>query len=275
MVLQKVTRTLQIRYAFPHGSVGTHRTGRSGLGREDLGGEVRGQDRSHKSLSYALWECIREMGTRRCLVTRQKSAGFTLLEVLIALAIFAIMGLASYHLLSSEARTQQVLTGQSEQHNHWQRGMIRLTQDLQQAVERGVREDYGTRKPALIGDGESLTFTRQGWSNPLHQNRSELQRVDYRIITSADNTPYLQRSFWFSLDRAPASEPVTQTLLPAIEQLQLRYYHPQKKTWLQQWPPLEEPNIGLPQAIEVELTSREYGQVLRLISLKTSREPPP
>lgn len=205
--------------------------------------------------------------------TRQRSAGFTLLEVLIALSIFAIMSLASYQLLSSEARTQQTLAAQSEQHNHWQRGMTRLTQDLQQTVERSIREDYGTRKPALIGDSDTLTFTRQGWGNPLHQTRSELQRVDYRIATGEDNAPYLQRSFWFALDRAPASPSIAQKLLPNVEQLQLRYYHPDRKLWLQQWPPFEEPDAGLPQAVELVLTSREYGQIYRLISLKVQREP--
>lgn len=212
------------------------------------------------------------MGAKTALPS-EKCAGFTLLEVLIALSIFAIMGLASYHLLSGEARTQQVLTAQSDRHDHWQRGMMRLTHDLQQAVNRSIREDYSTRRPSLAGDSDTLTLTRLGWSNPLHQSRSELQRVGYQLVTSADNVPYLQRSFWFALDRAPASKPITQQLLPGVEQLQLRYFHPEQKIWLQQWPPLEEPHIGLPQAIEVVLTSSDYGQIVRLVSLKTHREP--
>lgn len=203
----------------------------------------------------------------------KKAPGFTLLEVLIALSIFAIMGLASYHLLSGETRTQQALAEHSDKHDHWQRGMMRLTQDLQQAVNRSIREDYGTRKPALIGDSDTLTFTRQGWSNPLHQQRSDLQRVDYRIATAAGNLPYLQRSFWLALDRAPASQSINQQLLPGVEQLQLRYFHPEHKVWVQQWPPLEEPDIGLPQAIEVVLSSNDYGQITRLVSLKPKREP--
>lgn len=203
----------------------------------------------------------------------QQTQGFTLLEVLIALSIFAIMSLASYQLLNGETRTQQALTAHSDKHDHWQRGMMRLMQDVQQAVDRGIREDYGTRDAALIGDTDTLTFTRQGWSNPTHQLRSDLQRVDYRVATAADNRPHLQRSFWFALDRAPASQVITQQILPDIEQLQLRYLHPEHHVWLPQWPPLEEPEIGLPQAIEVVLTSSDYGQITRLVSLKTRREP--
>lgn len=198
--------------------------------------------------------------------------GFTLLEVLIALSIFAIMGLASYHLLSGEARTQQALEKQSHEHNYWQRGIMRLTQDLQQAVNRSIREDYGNREPALVGESDSLTLTRGGWSNPLHRVRSELQRVDYRLQT-IDEQSFLQRSFWFALDRAPASEPIQQKLLPDIEYLQFRYYHTDNKAWVSQWPPIEEPDIGLPQAIEVTLTSTTKGQVQRLVTLRLSRKP--
>ncbi|WP_439134708.1 type II secretion system minor pseudopilin GspJ [Pseudomaricurvus sp.] len=201
-----------------------------------------------------------------------RQRGFTLLEVLIALSIFAIMGLASYHLLSGEARTQEALEKQSYEHNYWQRGMMRLTQDLQQAVNRSIREDYGNREPALKGEADSLMLTRGGWSNPLHRVRSDLQRVDYRLQTIDEQT-FLQRSFWFALDRAPASEPVQQTLLPDIDYLQFRYYHRDNKVWVNQWPPPEEPDIGLPQAIEVTLTSPTQGQVQRLITLTLDREP--
>lgn len=203
-----------------------------------------------------------------------RQRGFTLLEVLIALSIFAIMGLASYHLLSGEARTQQSLDKQTYEHNYWQRGIMRLTQDLQQTVNRSIREDYGNREPALVGETDSITLTRGGWSNPLHRVRSDLQRVDYRLHTLDEDT-YLQRSFWFALDRAPASEPVHQKVLPDIHDLQFRYFHPDNQSWVSQWPPANQPDAGLPQAIEVTLTSPSKGQIQRLVTLTLDRKPQP
>ncbi len=204
-----------------------------------------------------------------------RSRGFTLLEVLIALSIFAILGLASYKLLSTELQTQSALEQQSQQQNHWQRGMARLTQDLQQATNRSIREDYGEREAALIGDDAGIVFSHLGWMNPLQRTRSDIQRVAYRIQQDDEGQSYLQRSFWFQLDRAPASEPVRQQLLPGVQQLQLRYYHAERQQWLPFWPPVDEPNIGLPQAIEVTLVSPELGEIQRLVSLHVRRETTP
>lgn len=204
----------------------------------------------------------------------QRQQGFTLLEVLIALSIFAIMGLASYHLLSGEAQTQKALEQASNSQNYWQRGVLRLTQDLQQAINRGIREDYGEREPAMRGVSDSITFTRQGWSNPLHRLRSDLQRVDYRIAADNDQF-YLRRSYWPHLDRSPGSKPVEQVLVPDVKQVQFRYFHQNRKQWLPLWPPLEEHDIGLPQAIEVTLMSHRYGDIQRLVTLTQAREATP
>lgn len=209
--------------------------------------------------------------------TKKAHAGFTLLEVLIALSIFAIMGLASYHLLSGEVRTQTQLEKQSAEHNSWQRGMMRLTQDLQQIIPRTIREDYGDREPALKGDSDSLSFTRQGWNNPLQRSRSDLQRVHYQISRD-DDLSYLSRHFWPHLDRAPGSEPIEQKILLGVDDLKIRYYHVEDSQWLNQWPPLaatpSKIDISLPQAIEITLSGPQFGEVQRLITLTTRREGP-
>lgn len=204
----------------------------------------------------------------------QRQQGFTLLEVLMAMSIFAILGLASYHLLSGEMHTQKALEQASNSQYYWQRGVLRLTQDLQQAINRSIREDYSDREPAMRGASDSITFTRQGWSNPLHRQRSDLQRVDYRIAAKSDSY-YLRRSYWPHLDRSPGSEPVQQLLLPDVQQVQFRYFHQKRKQWLPLWPPLEEPDIGLPQAIEVTLMSHRYGDIQRLVTLTLAREAHP
>lgn len=207
--------------------------------------------------------------------------GFTLLEVMIAMSIFAIMGVASYQLLSGEIRTQERLLAQSERQNHWQRSMMRMSRDLQQLLDRGVRLDYGDQQAALVSDGRSLQFTRGGWSNPIARTRSNLQRLEYRLEIDADSTStahtseirnehldvsYLQRQFWPHLDRAPGSEPIQQKLFTGVEDIRFRFFHTQKRAWFTQWPESEDQNQDLPQAIEITLINAEYGYIQRVIT---------
>lgn len=200
--------------------------------------------------------------------------GFTLLEILVALGIFALIGAASYTLLSSETRSQQRLQAASLHLNYWQKGMLRLSLDMQQIAPRGIREDYGSREPAFIGDSNSLTFTHAGWSNPLRRQRSNLQRVHYEVISSAAQ-PLLQRSFWSVLDRAPDSVAIRQTLIPGVEAISLRYLALADGDWHEQWPPLNSGTAtgDLPRAVEIILTSPRLGDVRRLFPVTLKREP--
>lgn len=205
---------------------------------------------------------------------RWRQRGFTLLEVMIALSIFALIGLTSYTLLSSELRAQQRLREASAERNYWQRGMSRLSRDLLQAVPRSVREDYGSRETALIGNQDSVTLTRGGWDNPLARQRSNLQRVHYRVVRDDQEHSYLERSFWHSLDRAPGSEPVQQRVLPGVEAISLRYLDAADGQWHLQWPPhtrnsdsIDNGERALPLAVEITLSSPRLGELRRLVAL--------
>ncbi|MYM62970.1 type II secretion system minor pseudopilin GspJ [Pseudomaricurvus sp. HS19] len=199
--------------------------------------------------------------------THATDRGFTLLEVMVALGIFAILSLASWKLLSQELDNQRRLQSHSESLNHWRRAMGRLTEDLQQVSERSIRLEYGERQAALVGDSDALTFTRRGWSNPLQLPRSDLQRVSYQLEW-IDGQRWLTRHFWPQLDRAPGSEAVSQRLLPDIEQLQLRYFDTRQQRWLPQWDARQNANSALPQAIEITLHSVAMGEVSRVVTLR-------
>ncbi|NIB44469.1 type II secretion system minor pseudopilin GspJ [Pseudomaricurvus alkylphenolicus] len=197
--------------------------------------------------------------------------GFTLLEVMIALSIFAIMGVAAYQLLSGELRTQQALEDISGRRDDWQRGMLRLSNDLRQLTDRSIRDDYGEQEYALQGSSDQMSLTRNGWPNPLERQRSNLQRIHYRLSEDDQGNPFLGRLYWHSLDRAPGVEPITQKLLPGVENISIRYFDEETREWHSQWPPA---NFGfgggqtyqLPQAVEITLDTLDQGQITRLIT---------
>jgi general secretion pathway protein J len=223
--------------------------------------------------------------------------GFTLLELMIAMSIFSIMGLAAYRLLSGETRLQTELEAHSLELQQWQRGMRRLSDDLRQIAPRPIRLEYGDNEDALYGTSDSLHLTRYGWSNPLHKTRSQLQRIEYRLASfendsgvnkdfgSESSYQFLQRQVWAVLDRAPDSEPLQQQLLPQVSDLSWRYMDDDKQ-WHSQWPATQgygssgsstdngsnQKDSTLPLAIELTLSSQRFGEITRLIVLRAFSE---
>ena len=95
---------------------------------------------------------------------KQSARGFTLLEVLIAIAIFALLGLGSYRMLHSVLNTDEATRRHELQLREVVRAFAVLEQDLAQAGARPVRDGYADLRPALLGEAEpaTLEFTRLG-----------------------------------------------------------------------------------------------------------------
>jgi len=146
------------------------------------------------------------------------SRGFTLLEMLVALAVFAVLGLMSSQMLSRILVVHEVATTRGQRLSEIQRGMDLLQRDIMQLVHRPVRDELGDSIPALrVGGEPPLELTRTGWRNPLWLPRSELQRVAY--LVDADDR--LVRYYWGVLDRAEDTEPVVQVLIEDVGALEV------------------------------------------------------
>jgi general secretion pathway protein J len=193
-------------------------------------------------------------------------AGFTLLELLVALAIFGLLATMSYSGLRTILEQQAGTAAAAERLAELQKIYMLMQRDIEQAVDRPVRDEYGDEQPALAG-GDVLQLTRGGWSNPAARARSSLQRVGY-----AFEDDQLVRYSWSVLDRAQDSEPLRQPLTDSIEQLQLRYLAASNE-WREQWPDTvpdtesETPPSKLPRAVEVTLDHTQFGQLVWLFQL--------
>ena len=100
---------------------------------------------------------------------------FTLLELLVALAVFAIMAIAAYGGLRNVLFTRAAVEGKSRRLAAVQLAVYRMEQDVEQTLARGIRDEYGDPQPALQGGAlasDALTLTRAGWDNPLGQSRA-------------------------------------------------------------------------------------------------------
>ena len=138
------------------------------------------------------------------------------MEILVALFIFAVVGLISAQLLGRTVNAYEVLDDRGQRLGQIHRAMLVVERDMLQFRNRPVRMAQGEPLPALmIGDEGALSMTRGGWRNPLQRPRSELQRVGYRMQDEK-----LVRAYWSVLDRRGDEEPISQTLLEGVEELE-------------------------------------------------------
>ncbi len=147
----------------------------------------------------------------------RRANGFTLLEMLIALAVFAVLGLMSSQMVTRMLDVHKVAVARGERLGELQRAMQLMQRDVLELAQRPVRDEMGDAIPSLrIGSDVALELTRSGWRNPLGQRRSELQRVAYIL-----RDEILYRYYWSVLDRAEDTEPVVQELLHDVTDIEV------------------------------------------------------
>ena len=157
------------------------------------------------------------------------------MEMLVALTVFAVIGLLGTQLMGRTLGNHEVVSERSDRLAEVQRAMLVLKRDIMQITSRPVRDLLGdSRGAVLIGSDGLMEFSRLGWRNPLRQQRAEVQRVAYVVQDG-----HLYRAWWGVLDRAQDSEPTLQRLLQDIEQVEFFALDTtgQEHTY---WPLLEE-----------------------------------
>ena len=186
--------------------------------------------------------------------------GFTLLEMLIALGVFAVIGVMSSQILSGIIDLSDTVRDRSEELAELQRAMFIISRDIEQMTRRPVRDAFGDSTAAILIGEPLIEFTRHGWQNPLRLPRSELQRVAYTV---ADGD--LVRQFWPLLDRGPDTEPIDQVLLRGVADVEF-LAHASRGDEFRYWPVAvnADDDENALEAIELRLDHAVYGRLDRL-----------
>ncbi|MBQ0797917.1 MAG: type II secretion system minor pseudopilin GspJ [Porticoccaceae bacterium] len=203
-----------------------------------------------------------------------RNQGFTLLEVMVALSIFAVIGLGSWQVLDRVLTSKQYLTQRSDQLRETQRGIWLLARDIGNIVNRPIRNENEQREAAVTSlvSGYPLTLTRGGWNNPLNEARSTLQRVGYTLEPTDSGQHTLMRHYWPVLDRAPGTEIQQQALIHDVIYFEVQFIDDKGK-YLFHWPEDSgsntEPNLEqIPAGILIRLQTEHFGELERLFALR-------
>ncbi|SEL57274.1 type II secretion system protein J (GspJ) [Colwellia chukchiensis] len=191
---------------------------------------------------------------------RVQTRGFTLLEVLIAVAIFSVISMASFSIFQTVLSSDSVSKARTERINELQRGFLIIERDLLQIARRSVRLQgeapldsfLHTNNERYSSYEQGLGFVRHGWTNPgLLLPRSEMQAVVYQL-----NDNVLQRVHFNFVDAVVGEAPKVRPLISQVEKVDFEFYDGKK------WQNTLQEN-SLPTAIAIELDTQDYGVIRR------------
>lgn len=132
-------------------------------------------------------------------------SGFTLLELMVAMVIFIMIGVGSHAMLHSLLKAREVEKAHAQKLAQVQKALWVMTQDMAQMDAVTFKAPDG---PYEAG------FVRHGWSNPLALARSDLLQVDYRREGAV-----LKRYYWPQALEAVRQE---QVLLEGVSNFSVR-----------------------------------------------------
>lgn len=190
----------------------------------------------------------------------QASRGFTLLELLLAMAIFAVISLAGFTIFNTVFESEKGSREKIAKLNKLQTAFILLERDITQIARRHVRmagDDSSnnfihSQNAGFSSDVDGIAFIRSGWTNPgLILPRSDLQAVAYRL-----NDTKLERIYYNFVDPVLGEEPKVRPLLDDVTELMFEFFYQNK--WQK-----ELITGKMPLGLAIEVTTDDFGKIRR------------
>ena len=202
----------------------------------------------------------------------KSSYGFTLLEIMVAIGVFAVISLLSMGGLNNILNTQEHTEAYMDRLTKIQMTFAMMSREFQQILDAPVRDEYGGQMDSItteLSDGSrGLEFTHQGRFS--FDNSLRVQRVAYFFENNK-----LVKNTWSVLDRVEDSKPLRQKILTDIDGISFAFFQDNKQKQEQEqaldaipWSEdLDNSDSLKLQAIKVTIQTKDYGEIYRVFEL--------
>lgn len=216
---------------------------------------------------------------------RARLRGFTLVELLVAMAIVAVIGIMAFTGLTTFIRQRDLAEERTTRWQQVQLAIRTIVQDLAQIQPRPTRDELGeSYQPSVLANPNAqfaLEFSRGGWANPGGFNRGTVLRVAYNVEEHQDGKDgkrdmgdarnvrnALYRLYWPVMDRTLSTVPVKTEILDNVDSIEVRFLDSAGE-WQTEWPPLKmngpQRYVIRPRAMEVVIELKDFGRISRIV----------
>lgn len=167
-----------------------------------------------------------------------RASGFTLVELMVAIAIFAILSALGWKVFDYISKVKERNTMHEARLSQLQEAYQQILRDTIQAVPLTASSN-GNIQTALSLQGGRLSFSKTGVTDPLNQGIAPDERVEYAYRADEQKVYRLKYS---NLNQAGNEQPDSSVLLDNVEQFEVLALNPQE---MSNWP---DPSADLSQA---------------------------
>lgn len=195
-------------------------------------------------------------------------SGFTLIEVMISVIIFAIISAISYRIITSLINTKEIAGGAQDKWGSLSLVNSNMGSAWNRIIPLVVRDVNGGILPALLGKSNlsgnydsQLEFTVSGYIGDDVYGTTAPRRIGYRF-----NQGSLYLVTWPVLNRTLTTVPQINLLIDNVQSFTALYLYPDKQ-WRDSWPPNGGDPTVLPKAVKVQYQLKSGESVERVKAL--------